>query len=118
MMRLHRAGSNEDARTSGEATESKSHASPRPGAGRAEHLYGIELPMLFLHGTRDRFARLDRLQPVCERLGERTTLRLVEGGDHSFGVLKRPGRTQDEVMAELAAEISDWARQINGRFGT
>ncbi len=93
------------------------HPPGRPGAGRAEHLFGLDLPMLFLQGTRDRFAQLDLLQHVCERLGEQATLQLVEGGDHSFGVLKRSGRTQDEVMAELAEGISDWAGQFSGRFG-
>ena len=73
--------------------------------------------MLFLQGTRDGFARLDLLQPVCERLGARATLHLVEGGDHSFKVLKRSGRTQDEVMEQLAEGISAWAGGIGGRPG-
>lgn len=91
------------------------HPPGRASAGRAEHLYGLDLPMLFLQGTRDRFARPDLLQSVCERLGDRATLHLVEGGDHSFAVLKRSGRTAAEVMEELAEGISAWASQIVGR---
>jgi predicted alpha/beta-hydrolase family hydrolase len=57
--------------------------------------------MLFVQGTRDALADLDLLRPVIAGLGARATLHVVEGGDHSFGVLKRSGRTEDEVMAEL-----------------
>jgi hypothetical protein len=37
-------------------------------------------------------------------------LQLVDGGDHSFGVLKRSGRTNAEVVEELCGEIDRWAR--------
>jgi predicted alpha/beta-hydrolase family hydrolase len=93
------------------------HPPGRPGADRAEHLYGLDLPLLFLQGTRDGFARLDLLQPVCERLGARATLHLVEGGDHSFKVLKRSGRSQGQVLEQLAEGISTWARRVSGRLG-
>jgi predicted alpha/beta-hydrolase family hydrolase len=60
-------------------------------------------------GTRDEFADLSLLLPVLERLGERAQLHRIEGGDHSFGVLKRSGRTEDEVLDELAGAVSSWA---------
>jgi hypothetical protein len=88
------------------------HAPGQPGTTRADHLDRVDLPMLFLQGTRDTFARLDLLTPVCQRLGPRATLHLVEGGDHSFGVQKRSGRTADEVMAELVDTFVRWARAI------
>ena len=50
---------------------------------------------------RDEFADLKWLKPVVKRLGERATLHLVEGGDHSFKVLKRSGKTESDVMDEL-----------------
>jgi predicted alpha/beta-hydrolase family hydrolase len=84
------------------------HPPGRPGDGRARHLDDVSLPMLFLQGTRDAFARLDLLNGVCERLGSRASLRLIEGGDHSFSVLKRSGRTSEEVLDELAAATSSW----------
>jgi predicted alpha/beta-hydrolase family hydrolase len=89
------------------------HPPGRPGDGRAEHLDDVRLPMLFLQGTRDGFARLDLLTGVCERLGSRASLRRVEGGDHSFNVLKRSGRTSEEVLEELVGAISGW---IDGLF--
>ncbi len=93
------------------------HAPAKPGVERARHLYDIELPMLFLQGTRDAFARLDLLEPVCERLGPEATLYVVEGGDHSFNVMKRSGRTQLQVMDELARTIAGWADAVLGLSG-
>ena len=90
------------------------HPSGKPGVRRADHLNDVDLPMLFLQGTRDSLADLDLFGPVCERIGERATLHVVEGGDHSFGVLKRSGRTTDGVMEELATVISDWGKEILG----
>ncbi len=88
------------------------HPPGQPGTTRADHLDQVDLPLLFLQGTRDTFARLDLLTPVCERLGSRATLHLVEGGDHSFGVQKRSGRTADEVMTELVDTFVSWARAV------
>jgi predicted alpha/beta-hydrolase family hydrolase len=85
------------------------HAPNRSGIERAEHLEAVSFPMLFLQGTRDALADLGLMQTVCERLGSRATLHVVEGGDHSFGVLKRSGRTEAEVIAELGDTIVEWA---------
>jgi predicted alpha/beta-hydrolase family hydrolase len=68
--------------------------------------------MLFLQGTRDEFAHLDLLQSVCRELGDRATLRLIEGGDHSFKVLKRSGRKGSDVLAELSDALASWARAL------
>jgi len=88
------------------------HPPGRPGDSRAEHLARVQIPVLFLQGTRDEFADLKLLQPVVKRLGERATLHLVEGGDHSFHVLKRSGRTDPDVMGELVGMIADWAGRL------
>jgi predicted alpha/beta-hydrolase family hydrolase len=88
------------------------HPPGRPGTARAEHLFRIEVPMLFLQGTRDEFADLELLRPVVERLGERATLALVEGGDHSFHVLKRTGRTDAAVFDELVGTIAAWVSDV------
>ena len=73
-----------------------------PSTERAEHLQDVQLPMLFVQGTRDALADLELLRPVVEDLGRRASLHVVEGGDHSFKVLKRSGRNPDEVMDEIA----------------
>src|SRR5438093_12819415 len=82
------------------------HPPGRPGDERAEHLARVEIPMFFLQGTRDDFADLKLLRPLIERLGTRATLHLVDGADHSFHVLKRSGRTDPEVLTELADAIA------------
>jgi predicted alpha/beta-hydrolase family hydrolase len=84
------------------------HPAGQPGVSRAEHLARVEVPMLFLQGTRDTLADLTLLRPVLERLGKRATLRVIEEADHSFHVLKRSGRTDDEVLDELATALTEW----------
>lgn len=84
------------------------HAPNRPSSDRAAHLQEIQVPMLFLQGTRDALANLEFLAPVCEALNDRATLHIVDGGDHSFHVLKRSGRTADGVFAELGDSIRSW----------
>ena len=88
------------------------HPPGQPGTRRAEHLQQVTIPMLFLQGTRDAFARLDLITDVCRGLGPRATLQAIEGADHSFGVLKRSGRTPGEVHDALAGAIADWARAL------
>ncbi|HEV8176485.1 MAG TPA: alpha/beta family hydrolase [Gemmatimonadales bacterium] len=86
------------------------HPPGRAGTRRADHLVRVELPMLFLQGTRDQFAQTDLITGVCQRLGSRATLHPVEGGDHSFGVPKSSGRTAAGVLDELADTLVQWAR--------
>src|SRR5438093_8378657 len=88
------------------------HPPGKPGDSRAEHLAQVQVPMLFLQGSRDDFADLKLLRPVVKRLGERATLHIVEDGDHSFHVLKRSGRTDGDVMGELVGTIADWTRRL------
>jgi hypothetical protein len=69
--------------------------------------------MLFLQGTRDSLASLDLVRTVCAGL-PLATLHVVEGGDHSFAVPKRSGRTGEEAMAEMARSIGDWVENPRG----
>ena len=62
------------------------HPPNRPSTTRAEHLARVRVPMLFLQGSRDAFAEVELLSPVCAELGELATLKVIEGGDHSFHV--------------------------------
>jgi hypothetical protein len=87
------------------------HPAKEPSIERAEHLARVEVPVLFMQGTRDELADLALLRPVVERLGPRATLHVVEGADHGFDVLKRSGRTRAEVIEELAATIAAWAER-------
>ena len=84
------------------------HPAGQPGTSRAEHLSKVGVPMLFLQGTRDALADLTLLEPIVAKLGKRATLRIVEHADHGFHVLKRSGRTDDQVLDELAGAVDEW----------
>jgi hypothetical protein len=88
------------------------HPAKQPSVARAEHLDRVESPMLFLQGTRDNLADLALMSSVCGRLGPRATLHVVEGADHSFAVLKRSGRSDAEVMDQLALRTAEWSRAV------
>ena len=88
------------------------HPPKQPGVSRAEHLAGIHIPMLFLQGTRDELADLALVTGVCRELGSRATLHVVDGANHAFEVLKRSGRTGEEVREELARTTEEWCRAL------
>ena len=84
------------------------HAASKPSTERAAHLAAIDIPMLFLQGTRDALADLALLRPVVAGLGPRATLHEIAGGDHSFAVLKKSGRNNDEALAEVLDALAAW----------
>ncbi len=84
------------------------HPAGRPSQDRAEHLSDIQIPMLFLQGTRDELAGLDLLEPVVQRLGARATLKLLQEADHSFHVRASSGRRDPDVRRELIGALVDW----------
>ncbi|WP_420441452.1 alpha/beta family hydrolase [Candidatus Palauibacter sp.] len=93
------------------------HAPGRPerAAERSAHLNDVSVPMLFLQGTRDALARWDLIEETCASLGPLATLHKLEGADHSFRVLKRSGRTNEEVADGAAARVSAWACEVGPR---
>jgi uncharacterized protein len=89
------------------------HPAERPGTSRADHLATVEIPMLFLQGTRDTLSEVELIEPVVGHLGARAALHLIEGADHGFHVLKRSGRTNDEVLEEVATTVTDWTTSVS-----
>ena len=87
------------------------HPPNRPSTQRADHLARVHVPMLFLQGTRDQFAELELLQPICEGLGPRATLHIIGDADHSFHVPKRSGKTDVEILRELVDTFVQWAAE-------
>lgn len=81
------------------------HPPGKPESLRDAHLYGIEVPMLFLQGSNDSFARTDLLDGVVERIGTGATLQYVPDADHSFAV-KGVRRSQEETGAALAPAVA------------
>ncbi len=88
------------------------HPPGQPSDERAKHLFDVQIPMLFLQGTRDEFANLQLLEPLCERLGARATLKLFQDADHSFHVPARTGRKDSEVREELLDALADWIGKV------
>ena len=88
------------------------HPAGKPSAERAEHLSSVEIPMLFLQGTRDELGKLELLQPLIDRLGARATLKVLQDADHSFHVPARTGRKDAEVRAEMLDALAAWIEQV------
>ena len=78
---------------------------------RAKHLSDITVPMLFVQGSRDAFGTPDELWPIIKELKAPADLYVVEGGDHSFKVLKRAGVTQEDAYKAVLDRIELWLRQ-------
>jgi len=88
------------------------HAAAKRSAERGEHLLKVTVPMLFLQGSRDTLADLKLLNPLCNRLGNSAELYVIDGGDHSFHMLKSSGRADDEVLNELAQKVASWTQRF------
>lgn len=87
------------------------HPVGKPGKIRAEALFRIICPLLFVQGTKDPTCRLERLRDVLRRVGAPTALRVIEDADHSFGVAKRSPRTVEEVREEVVAVTQSFLRR-------
>lgn len=84
------------------------HPAGRPSQDRGKHLFDVRIPMLFLQGTRDTLAMQGELEPLCEALGARATLKLFQDADHSFHVPARSGRTDAQVRNEMLDVLAAW----------
>ncbi len=84
------------------------HPAGEPAIKRSEHLANVTVPMLFLSGTRDALAELDLLEPVVDGLGKRATLHLLDTADHSFKILKRTRKSDENVFSEMALIVREW----------
>ncbi|HEY1231716.1 MAG TPA: alpha/beta family hydrolase [Ramlibacter sp.] len=84
------------------------HPAGKPSTDRAAHLAQVQVPLLFLQGTRDALADLVLMREVTQPLGARAKLHVVEGADHAFHVLARSGRTDAQVLDELVEAMAAW----------
>ena len=93
------------------------HPAGRPSQDRAEHLFDVQIPMLFLQGTRDALASLDQLEPLCKKLGTLATLKLFADADHSFHVPVRTGRKDAQVLGNVVDALAEWLDGVTDRLG-
>jgi predicted alpha/beta-hydrolase family hydrolase len=88
------------------------HPAGKPGVERADHLEEVQIPMLFVSGSRDALADMALLEPLVAGLGERGTLHIVEGGDHSLNTLASSGRTAADARIEAVDAAAEWMLRI------
>jgi predicted alpha/beta-hydrolase family hydrolase len=88
------------------------HPPGKPSDQRAKHLFSVQIPMLFLQGTRDDFANLELLEPLCNKLRDRATLKLLQEADHSFHVPARTGLKDSQVREQLLDTLADWIEKV------
>ncbi len=89
------------------------HAPKTPERQRSEHLSTVTVPMLFIQGARDAFARRELLEPVVDRLGSLARVEWIEGGDHSHRV-RGVKRSDRETGAMLGAMAGAFVRDVVG----
>lgn len=88
------------------------HPPGKPGTSRADHLGDVQVPMLFLQGTRDKLATPDLLKQVFDGIATRHAIEWIDTGDHSFKVLKSSRLDQSEVISLLALKTRDWMMAV------
>jgi uncharacterized protein len=86
------------------------HPADKPCDERAAHLNDVNCPMLFLQGTRDELASLERLRPVVQRLAPRATLALFDDADHAFHVRAKSGRSDAQTLQRMLDVMVDWLK--------
>ena len=84
------------------------HPAGKPSDARAQHLFEVDCPLLFLQGTRDDLAALELLRPLVQRLGARATLALFHDADHSFHVRARSGGTDAQTLEAMVDVMAGW----------
>jgi hypothetical protein len=87
------------------------HPPGKPADERGAHLFDVQIPMLFLQGTRDEFAELNLLQNLVGKIGARASLKLFDDADHSFHAPARTGKKDPQIRAEMADAMVEWMLQ-------
>lgn len=88
------------------------HPAGLPDKLRDAHLPAIRVPVLCFSGTRDALCRKDLMEAALKTVKTSWAMHWVEGADHSFHVLKSSGRTDGEVLIEIANAAEAWAARL------
>ena len=81
------------------------HPPKKPSTERAEHLKGVQVPMLFIQGTKDELATWDLIESVCASLPLATLVK-IEKADHAFKVGKQ------DIIPMLSKESMSWMERM------
>ena len=88
------------------------HSPKQTEKTRTEHWPDIHCPTLFLEGTRDTLCDLQLLESLLPHLSGSSTLKIIEGGDHSFKVPRSLNRPQDQVYEDMVHTAVDWMSSL------
>lgn len=88
------------------------HPPGKPEQLRDAHLPAIKVPVICFNGTRDPFCTPSLMESVLKRLGDNWEMHWVDGADHSFHVPKSSGKTDADVMKEIADQASSWLERL------
>jgi predicted alpha/beta-hydrolase family hydrolase len=83
------------------------HPSKKPDVIRATHLGDINVPQLFVSGTRDTLASLDLLEPIVATLTN-ASLHKIDTADHGLKILKRTRQSDENVYSEAGRVVGGW----------
>jgi hypothetical protein len=84
------------------------HPAGKPARDRAEHLFEIDIPLLFLQGTRDALAEQNSIREVAGEIGGRARLVMLQDADHSFHVPARSSRTDQGTRDAMLDAAVEW----------
>ena len=90
------------------------HPPGKPDQLRDGHLPAIRVPVVCFNGTRDPFCTPSLMEEVLKRVKTDWEMHWVEGADHSFHVLKSSGRSDGEVLEDIADKSAAWVERIRG----
>lgn len=80
---------------------------------RVTHLKALTVPTLIVQGTRDPFGGPDEVSEAIAGATPAPPIEIltVDGGDHSFAVLKSSGRDQSAVHGEIQDAVTAWIKK-------
>lgn len=84
------------------------HPAGKPSLDRAAHLSAVDLPLLFVHGSRDALAEPPYFRRMVKGLGLLASCVEVAEADHGFHVPRRTGMRDDEILDAVLDAIAVW----------
>ena len=92
------------------------HPAGQPDRLRSSHLADIRVPVLCFNGTRDSLCRRELMETAIRGL-DGWTMHWLEAADHGFHVTKSSGRTDEDVLQEIADQTASWLSRFPARSG-
>ena len=84
------------------------HPPGQPEKLRDAHLPSIKVPVLCFNGTRDPFCTPALMETAVQKVTTTWQMEWVDGADHSFHVPKSSGKTDAQVLDEMADIAQGW----------